>query len=77
MTRVVWTPVAREELAEIRSYIARDSGRLVPELEQPMLREIIVGSYRIVYRVISDQVQILTVVHGARRFPTSELRGTK
>ena len=50
------------------------SGRVVPELEQPTIREVIAGQYRIVYRVTADAVQILTVVHGARDFPPSSVR---
>jgi plasmid stabilization system protein ParE len=48
------------------------SGRVVPELGRPTLREVIEGSYRIVYRVTPDAVQILAVVHGARRFPLTD-----
>jgi toxin ParE1/3/4 len=45
------------------------SGRVVPELGRPTIREVIDGSYRIVYRVTPDAVQILAVVHATRRFP--------
>lgn len=49
------------------------SGRVVPELVRATLREVIEGTYRIVYRVTPDEVQILTVVHTARRFPPEGL----
>lgn len=42
------------------------SGRIVPEAEDPRIREIIVQSYRVVYRIKQRQVQILAVIHGAR-----------
>jgi toxin ParE1/3/4 len=43
------------------------SGRIVPEFEQENIREIIKGSYRIVYRVISDtEVIVLTVFHSSQ-----------
>jgi len=43
------------------------SGRVVPELADQAYRELIEGSYRIVYRVSSGElVEILTVFHGAR-----------
>ena len=45
------------------------SGRVVPELEQATVREVIAAPYRIVYRVRADVLEILTVVHSARRFP--------
>ena len=42
-----------------------DSGRRVPEApERRDLREIIHGSYRIIYRVSHKRVDILTVRHG-------------
>lgn len=44
----------------------------MPELGRPTVREVLEGSYRIVYRVTPDSVQILAVVYGARRFPLAE-----
>ena len=41
-------------------------GRIVPETRLPFLREVILGNYRIVYRVLTDAVEILTIYHGAR-----------
>jgi toxin ParE1/3/4 len=43
-----------------------ESGRIVPEVGDRSIREIILGSYRIIYRRRSDVVEILTVHHGAR-----------
>jgi plasmid stabilization system protein ParE len=51
-----------------------ESGRMVPEFQRTDLRELIVGSYRIVYRLGDDSVAVLTVFHGARLFPEG-LRG--
>ena len=44
------------------------SGRMVPEIGDQSLREVIHGSYRIVYRLKPDVVEIVTVFHGARLF---------
>ena len=41
-------------------------GRVVPEIDRDDIREIIVQSYRIIYRLLLDEVEILTVHHGAR-----------
>ncbi len=41
------------------------SGRIVPEINREDIREIILGHYRIIYRVITEEVEILTVHHGA------------
>jgi plasmid stabilization system protein ParE len=44
-------------------------GRIVPEFGERTLRELIVRPYRIVYRLRGDDVEIVTVFHGARMFP--------
>jgi toxin ParE1/3/4 len=44
-------------------------GRIVPELENYDLREVICQNYRIVYRVRDNEdVEILAVLHAARNF---------
>ncbi len=43
------------------------SGRKVPESEDPVFRELIVGAYRVMYEVKGDVVRITAVVHGARK----------
>lgn len=42
------------------------SGRVVPETDDPTVREVIQGSYRIVYRLIREEIHIVTVHHAAR-----------
>jgi addiction module RelE/StbE family toxin len=44
------------------------SGRVVPELGDESIREVIHRNYRIVYRLRRDIVEIATVFHGARLF---------
>jgi toxin ParE1/3/4 len=46
-------------------------GRIVPERNQPHIREIVVSPYRIVYRLRKPEklVEILRVWHGARGEP--------
>ena len=41
-------------------------GRRVPERQDESLREVFVYSYRIVYRVTGDKVEIIAVLHGRR-----------
>jgi addiction module RelE/StbE family toxin len=43
-----------------------ESGRRVPESTDPKVRELLVESYRIIYRLKKGNVQILAVAHGAR-----------
>jgi addiction module RelE/StbE family toxin len=45
------------------------AGRVVPEIERDDVRELIVGAYRIVYRVLAKEVHVLTVFEGHRRLP--------
>ena len=50
-----------------------ESGRVVPETNDPKVREIILGNYRIVYRRRADVAEILTIHHGARLLDPSQL----
>ena len=49
-----------------RLAVFANSGRVVPEASDPLVREILLGNYRIVYRVRETAAEILTVYHGAR-----------
>jgi len=42
-------------------------GRIVPERGRDDIREVIVRTYRVIYRIKEDLVEIVTVLHGARR----------
>jgi addiction module RelE/StbE family toxin len=47
-----------------------ESGRVVPEFNDPQVREIVRRAYRIVYRVVADDlVHVLTIHHGSRQPP--------
>ncbi|WP_406650256.1 type II toxin-antitoxin system RelE/ParE family toxin [Marinoscillum sp.] len=55
----------RERTRQLREH--PNSGREVPELENPRIRELILGNYRIIYCIVSDKrIDILTVHHSAR-----------
>ena len=42
-------------------------GKVVEEINNPEIRELIEGNYRIIYRIVNEnQVHILMVHHGAR-----------
>ena len=43
-------------------------GRIVPEIQDPTIRETFIYSYRLMYRVDDTRVTILAFVHGARDF---------
>ena len=46
-----------------------ESGRIVPERDDPTIREVMVGPFRVVYRYRGDSVEIVTVFRSARMFP--------
>ena len=43
------------------------SGRMVPEYEIDEVRQVIEGSYRIIYLIKEDQIEVLAIVHTSRR----------
>jgi toxin ParE1/3/4 len=48
-----------------------ESGRAVPEFDDPMVREVVQRPYRIVYRIVGvDELHVLTVHHASQSFPT-------
>jgi len=50
-------------------------GRIVPELNEKKIRELIEGSYRIIYRIKDEkQVDILRIYHAARLLKKKNIR---
>jgi len=47
-----------------------ERGRVVPELGNPDIRELIVRSYRLIYTVGAADVTVLGLIHGARDLPS-------
>lgn len=48
-----------------------ESGRAVPEFDDPLVREVVHRPYRIVYRLVGvDELHVLTVHHASQTFPT-------
>jgi plasmid stabilization system protein ParE len=41
-------------------------GRMVPDYQRDEIRELIVDDYRLIYRLVDDEVRILTILHGSR-----------
>ncbi len=41
-------------------------GRSVPEVEEQNIRELLLHNYRIIYRVETGRILVLTIIHGAR-----------
>lgn len=48
-----------------------ESGRIVPERNDPVVREVIVEPYRVVYRYRDSAVEIATIFRSSRSFPAN------
>lgn len=90
MVKIVWTPLAYEDLESIFKYISKDSifyasrqvdtlisrvdileeyplaGKMVPEFNNEFIRELIEGSYRIIYKMDKDAIFIIRIHHSAK-----------
>ena len=71
--------VANALVQRIRGAVARlklfpYSGRTVPELPDVPVREVIVGQYRVLYRVTGGQVVVLMMKHSRQELRAVDLR---
>jgi plasmid stabilization system protein ParE len=49
------------------------SGRVVPEFETEQIREVIEDSYRIIYYIKPEQIDIIAVIHGSQQITPSSV----
>jgi toxin ParE1/3/4 len=42
---------------------------IVPEYSRPDIREVFAYRYRVIYRILTDRIDVLAVVHGAKPLP--------
>lgn len=54
----------KEKSESLKHYPER--GRVVPEFRNPLIREVFVYSYRVIYQIAGQNVEILTVIHGRK-----------
>ncbi len=47
----------------------QESARMVPEFRDDSIRELIVGKYRVIFRVHQDRIEVVRVWHAARGRP--------
>lgn len=45
-----------------------ESGRMVPEVAAPDIRELQVPPYRVIYRVLGDWIEVVSITHSRRSF---------
>jgi toxin ParE1/3/4 len=66
-----WTDMVFGKVERLKSFPG--SGRIVPEIDNPRIRELIYSNYRIIYRIEEKQLSILTVRHGKQILPVDEI----
>ncbi len=59
--------VQRLMVAAENAAIVPRAGRVVPELEDPDVREVFVRTYRLIYRIEPARILVLTVFEGHRK----------
>lgn len=66
-----WLETIFKKVEQLES--SPESGRIVPEINNKEIRELIYGNYRIIYRIEKKQISILTIRHGKQILPTEEI----
>ena len=68
--------VARRALEAADSFASlSERGRVVPEIQDPAIRETFVYSYRLMYHVSGTRITIVAFIHGARDFERWRRKG--
>lgn len=81
--------IARDDLDAALSWVDRlveraqrvgavhRSGRVVPEVGDAEIREVLLRTYRIIYRIEQRRILVLTVIEGRRQLERSRLKPKK
>ncbi|HHE74221.1 MAG TPA: type II toxin-antitoxin system RelE/ParE family toxin [Desulfobacteraceae bacterium] len=67
-----WIDTVFSKVEQLKS--SPEIGRIVPEIKDSQFRELIYGNYRIIYRIETKQISILTIRHGKQILPINEIR---
>lgn len=68
---MLWTEAVFDRVGQLKRF--PKSGRMVPEVESPVIREIIYGNYRIIYRIEPKVIRIQTVRHLRQILPDGDI----
>ena len=70
---IVYASIQTERFFEAAKVLESQirAGRIVPEVADDTIREIILGYYRIIYRVVNDDQADILTVHHSRMNPES------
>lgn len=67
-----WVNTVFEKVEELKKF--PEIGRVVPEVNNKSIRELIYGNYRIIYRVEETTLSVLAVRHGKQILPVDEMK---
>ncbi len=67
-----WVNMVFEKVEELKKF--PEIGRIVPEINNKSIRELIYGNYRIIYRTEEKRLSVLTVRHGKQILPVDEIK---
>lgn len=67
-----WIDTVFSKVEQLKSF--PEIGRIVPEINDSQFRELIYGNYRIIYRIETKQISILTIRHGRQILPINEIK---
>ncbi|MBU4345519.1 MAG: type II toxin-antitoxin system RelE/ParE family toxin [Proteobacteria bacterium] len=67
-----WIDIVFSKVEQLKS--SPEIGRIVPEINDNRFRELIYGNYRIIYRIETKQISILTIRHGRQILPINEIK---
>ena len=62
---------ARDAARSLAKFANR--GRVVPEINDQAIRELFVWRYRLIYRILTSEVQVLAFIHSARDLTTTRV----
>ncbi|MCF7797768.1 MAG: type II toxin-antitoxin system RelE/ParE family toxin [Lentisphaeria bacterium] len=66
-----WIDSVFSRVEQLKSF--PESGSLVPEINRVDVRLLVLGNYRIIYRIGTDQISVLTVRHNRQILSDQEL----
>ena len=67
-----WIDTVFSKVEQLKS--SPEIGRILPEINDSQFREQIYGNYRIIYRIETKQISILTIRHGRQILPINEIK---
>ncbi|TAL26513.1 MAG: type II toxin-antitoxin system RelE/ParE family toxin [Nitrospirae bacterium] len=67
-----WINIVFSKVEQLKS--SPEIGRILPEINDSRFRELIYGNYRIIYRIETKQISILTIRHARQILPINEIK---